>query len=341
MMKIPRLVWFCCPAEISTPSESCRSTAVQTRPCHQSREHRIQRTWHPLGSVILCSRFRESGGPGDLGLVGLTGVFAPHIPIDVDLSQQEWMVTECQQVIAVRSRGQAALDRPLVVVSQNSHPPVAEVTSRAQHQKVSQRLSRHRLSMPIQQVSAMAHGKHLVPSAEVHSRWVSSTSQRPLEACSSSSPQLATESIPCQRWLQPTNSYPLSIFEPIAREIHQPCFQQCVRQSESPFPTKNRMQTTFGFPENGHLAFGPKSTLQTVAQVECMCEPDLVNTALSQCLHEYETCCTSTLRDATPMPTSVSSEETQIQSFTHVFQVDTRHSRHLLRGAFSGSVGLV
>ena len=59
------------------------------------------------------------------------------------MSKQEWMVTECQQVMSVRLLGQAALDRPLLVVSQNSHPPVAEVTSRAQHQQVSQRLSQH------------------------------------------------------------------------------------------------------------------------------------------------------------------------------------------------------
>ena len=43
MTKSSRIVWFCCPTENSTPSENCHLTATQSRPRHQSREHRIQR----------------------------------------------------------------------------------------------------------------------------------------------------------------------------------------------------------------------------------------------------------------------------------------------------------
>ena len=49
MMKSPRIVRFCCPTENSTPSESCHLTAVQSRPRHQSTEHRIHQS---------CSRHR-------------------------------------------------------------------------------------------------------------------------------------------------------------------------------------------------------------------------------------------------------------------------------------------
>ena len=53
--KSPRLVWFYCPAENSTPSESCRPTAVQSRPRHQSREHRIQRHMSNLAADMASS----------------------------------------------------------------------------------------------------------------------------------------------------------------------------------------------------------------------------------------------------------------------------------------------
>ena len=43
VMKSPRIVWFCCPTENSTPSENDLLTAAQSRSRHQSREHRIQR----------------------------------------------------------------------------------------------------------------------------------------------------------------------------------------------------------------------------------------------------------------------------------------------------------
>ena len=55
MTKSPRLVWFCCPAENNTPSESCRITAVQSRPRHQSREHRIQRHMSNLAADMASS----------------------------------------------------------------------------------------------------------------------------------------------------------------------------------------------------------------------------------------------------------------------------------------------
>ena len=110
------------------------------------------------------------------------------------------MVTECQQVMTVHPLGQAALDRPLVVVSQNSRPPVAVVTFPAQHQQVSQSSSRHliQLSTPIQAwfqlVSVMAHDapwysrQKCIPEGSVHrhsglrtpaSRRLRSSPQRP------------------------------------------------------------------------------------------------------------------------------------------------------------------
>ena len=52
MTKSPRIVWFCCPTENSTPSENCHLTAAQSRSRHQSREHRIQR--HMLASSGQC-----------------------------------------------------------------------------------------------------------------------------------------------------------------------------------------------------------------------------------------------------------------------------------------------
>ena len=55
MTKSPRLVWFCCPAENSTQSESCRSTAVQSPSRHQSREHRIQRHMSNLAAEMASS----------------------------------------------------------------------------------------------------------------------------------------------------------------------------------------------------------------------------------------------------------------------------------------------
>ena len=53
--KSPRLVWFCCPAENSTLSENCRSTAVQSRSRHQSREQRIQRHISKLATDMASS----------------------------------------------------------------------------------------------------------------------------------------------------------------------------------------------------------------------------------------------------------------------------------------------
>ena len=50
--KSPRIVWFCCPAENSTLSENCRSTVVQFRSRHPSREHRIQRHISKLATVM-------------------------------------------------------------------------------------------------------------------------------------------------------------------------------------------------------------------------------------------------------------------------------------------------
>ena len=40
-LKSPRIVWFCCPTENSTPSEHCHLTAAH------------QQTWHPLVNVIF------------------------------------------------------------------------------------------------------------------------------------------------------------------------------------------------------------------------------------------------------------------------------------------------
>ena len=42
-MTSPRIAWFCCPTENSTPSENDHLTAAQSRSRHQSRKHRIQR----------------------------------------------------------------------------------------------------------------------------------------------------------------------------------------------------------------------------------------------------------------------------------------------------------
>ena len=39
VMKSPRIVWFCCPTENSTPSENDHFIAAQSRSRHQSREH--------------------------------------------------------------------------------------------------------------------------------------------------------------------------------------------------------------------------------------------------------------------------------------------------------------
>ena len=99
-----------------------------------------------------------SGRPGDLGLVGLTGVFAPGIsPADV---------TACQPVMRVRLLSLAELDRPLEVVSQNSRPPVAEVISRAPREQECPRLSQQLIYLLnlLRQVSDVAHDTHLVSS---------------------------------------------------------------------------------------------------------------------------------------------------------------------------------
>ena len=55
MMKSPRIVWFCCPTENSTPSENDHLTAAQSRSRHQSREHRIQRHMSNLASDMASS----------------------------------------------------------------------------------------------------------------------------------------------------------------------------------------------------------------------------------------------------------------------------------------------
>ena len=55
MMKSPRIVWFCCPTENSTPSENCHLTAAQSRSRHQSREHRIQRHMSNLAPDMASS----------------------------------------------------------------------------------------------------------------------------------------------------------------------------------------------------------------------------------------------------------------------------------------------
>ena len=55
MTKSPRIVWFCCPTENSTPSENCHLTAAQPRPRHQSREHRIQRHMSNLAADMASS----------------------------------------------------------------------------------------------------------------------------------------------------------------------------------------------------------------------------------------------------------------------------------------------
>ena len=55
MTNSPRIVWFCCPTENSTPSENCHLTAAQSRPRHQSREHRIQRHMSNLAADVTCS----------------------------------------------------------------------------------------------------------------------------------------------------------------------------------------------------------------------------------------------------------------------------------------------
>ena len=55
MMKSPRIVWFCCPTENSTPSENCHLTAAQSRSRLQSREHRIQRHMSNLAADMASS----------------------------------------------------------------------------------------------------------------------------------------------------------------------------------------------------------------------------------------------------------------------------------------------
>ena len=55
MMKSPRIAWFCCPTENSTPSENGHLTAAQSRSCHQSREHRIQRHMSNLAAHTASS----------------------------------------------------------------------------------------------------------------------------------------------------------------------------------------------------------------------------------------------------------------------------------------------
>ena len=54
-MKSPRIVWFCCPTENSTPSENCHLTSAQSRSRHQSREHRIQRHVSNLAADMASS----------------------------------------------------------------------------------------------------------------------------------------------------------------------------------------------------------------------------------------------------------------------------------------------
>ena len=55
VMKSPRIVWFCCPSENSTPSKNDHLTAAQSRSRHQSREHRIQRHMSNLASDMTST----------------------------------------------------------------------------------------------------------------------------------------------------------------------------------------------------------------------------------------------------------------------------------------------
>ena len=55
VMKSPRIVWFCCPTENSTPSENDHLTAAPSRSRHQSREHRIQRHMSNLAADMASS----------------------------------------------------------------------------------------------------------------------------------------------------------------------------------------------------------------------------------------------------------------------------------------------
>ena len=55
VMKSPRIVWFCCPTENSTPSKNCHLTAAQSCSRHQSREHRIQRHMSNLAADMASS----------------------------------------------------------------------------------------------------------------------------------------------------------------------------------------------------------------------------------------------------------------------------------------------
>ena len=56
MIKSPRIVWFGCPTENSTPSENGHLTAAQSRSRFQSRG-----TWHPASHANLASDMASSG----------------------------------------------------------------------------------------------------------------------------------------------------------------------------------------------------------------------------------------------------------------------------------------
>ena len=57
MTKSPRLVWFCCPAEIRTKRVVSPESIASSVTCPT-----LQQKWHPLDSVILCSRFLGTVG---------------------------------------------------------------------------------------------------------------------------------------------------------------------------------------------------------------------------------------------------------------------------------------
>ena len=70
MTKSPRIVWFCCPTENSTPSENVisqqLSLALVISPENIASSVTcpiLQQTWQPLVNVILCSRFRGTVCP--------------------------------------------------------------------------------------------------------------------------------------------------------------------------------------------------------------------------------------------------------------------------------------
>ena len=55
MMKSPRIVWFCCPTENSTPSENCHLTSSSVSLSSSVREHHIQRHMSNLAADMASS----------------------------------------------------------------------------------------------------------------------------------------------------------------------------------------------------------------------------------------------------------------------------------------------